>query len=116
VDTPFRVTEQAIREDACVVAVSGDVDLATIAAMADCLIAAVGRMQIRTVILDLEQVTFMGAIGVESMMNAQDLADRRGTVLRLRNSPTAVLRLLEQCGVRHRFRTYTDAIAAHHSG
>src|SRR3954465_8172165 len=84
VDTPFRGTEQAMREAACVVAVSGDVDLATIAAMADCLIAAVGRMQIRTVILDLEQVTFMGAIGVESMMNAQDLADRRGTVLRLR--------------------------------
>src|SRR5690349_15085966 len=101
--------------DACVVTVTGEIDLATTprlrAALADVLDPP-GPAPV--VVLDLSRVTFIASIGLAAVVHAHRLASGRGGVLRLvvDGSRPGVTEALAATGIRGLVNTYDDLDAA----
>jgi anti-sigma B factor antagonist len=78
--------------DACVVTVTGEIDVVTAPDLADCLTAQLAGSQV--VVVDLDGVRFLGSAGVAVLFEANELATRRGRDLQLvSHSRTANLAL-----------------------
>lgn len=89
------------------VAVAGDIDLATapdlhthLCAAIDAMISNVGGV----VIVDLSAVTFMDASGLTALIRAEARACERGARLRLRAQAPCVTRLLQLTGLGRHFQ------------
>jgi anti-sigma B factor antagonist len=73
-----------------VVTVRGDIDMGSIGELANVLEQLEG-----TVVLELEEVTFLDSSGLQGMIDAQQLARERGDDLILRRPSSPVRRVLE---------------------
>ena len=67
--------------DACVVTVTGEVDVVTAPDLAVCLTAQLTTTQV--VVVDLDGVRFLGSAGLSVLFEANELATHRGRNLRL---------------------------------
>jgi len=95
---------------AAVVAVHGDVDLAT----ADVLRAEVRAASERsdTVVLDLREVSFMDTQGLAVVIEAQQAATEGGTRFVITRAPDRVHRLFDMIGLTPRLTIVDDPAAA----
>jgi anti-sigma B factor antagonist len=100
---------------ACVVAVTGEIDLATTPLLRAALSAALeGAGPGPVVVLDLSGVVFIASIGLAAIVQAHRVASGHGRVLRLvvdRSRP-AVTEPLAATGIRGLVDTYEDLDAA----
>ncbi|TCO53723.1 anti-anti-sigma factor [Actinocrispum wychmicini] len=99
--------------DATIVHVTGEIDLSTSTTFADAMTHALaGRTSV--VVVDLEDVTFMGSIGLGQLVKAHDRAARSQRFLRIADGTAAAHRAIEVSGldqVLSVFATVDDAIA-----
>lgn len=94
--TEFDVTTESAGEDALVVRVSGDLDLATSPRFSDALAAAPAT---RRVVIDLTSCTFLDSSGVRALVQAaRKIPEGERRVDVVAGSP-AILRILEITGV-----------------
>jgi anti-sigma B factor antagonist len=93
-----------------IVAVRGDVDLATADAVRAELRAAFERAG--TVVLDLREVTFMDTQGLAVVIEAQRAADDDKTRFVLTRAPDRVHRLFDMIGLTPRLTIVDDPAAA----
>lgn len=88
-----------VRDDACVVRILGDVDMASSDDMNRWLEAAVDRPDCREVEVDLAQTAFLDSMGVRSLVRARQYAAGRGVAMRCVNVQPWVRRVFEIAGV-----------------
>ena len=102
-----------------VVRPDGDVDLQTAPELRAAFAAAAGP-GVRLVVVDLDGVAFLGASGIQLLLDARGAAVRRGAALVLAGGPPAVLRVLALVDVLDtdlvHAPTVRDAVAAGVSG
>jgi anti-sigma B factor antagonist len=106
----YRVAQDA---DATIVQVTGEIDLATSDTFADAMTQALGSLT-SMVVIDLQQVTFMGSIALSVLIQANDEATRSQRVLRIADGGAVAHRAIEISGldqVLAVFTTVDDAIA-----
>lgn len=105
----FTIGEQHYRSGAVVVAVSGELDIATAPRLEDCLahLAATGHQRL---VLDTAQLGFCDASGIRVMVRARMRADERGGWLRLAAAGPRLCRLLDILALGTLLPTY-DTIA-----
>ncbi|EHY90835.1 anti-sigma factor antagonist [Saccharomonospora azurea] len=83
-----------------VVTVSGEVDLSTRDALAENLDKAMELVSPpQQLIVDLEQVTFLGSAGLALLLDTQDVAVRRGVTFRIVATQRVVTRPVEAVGL-----------------
>lgn len=82
-------------ENATVLAVSGDLDLATVDAFTVRFLEVLRSCPASLVVLDLSRVRFLAAAGLSALMVARDAACLHGIAVRLVATQRAVLRPLE---------------------
>jgi anti-sigma B factor antagonist len=106
----YRVSEG---EDVTVVHVTGEVDLATSDAFADAVAQALAGSA-SLVVIDLQEVTFMGSIGLSVLLKANESAARARRGMRIAVGAAVACRTIEISGldqVLSVFRTVDDAVA-----
>ncbi len=82
--------------DAGVLALDGDLDIATASVLAAALVDAVAAVpEVRLIVVDLDGVLFCGARGLEAILDAAESAARRGGRLVLARRPSVVSRLMQ---------------------
>ena len=91
---------------AAVIAVSGELDLASSAALEDEL-ARVAESGATQVIIDLRELEFMDSTGLSTLVKAHQRADEKGHEFSLVRGPQQVQRLLSLTGVEERM-TFAD--------
>lgn len=96
----FRVE---VRNDgrASVIAVSGELDLASSAALEDELVR-VSASDVEQVIIDLRELEFMDSTGLSTLVKAHQRAEESGKRFALVRGPQQVQRLLSLTGVAER--------------
>lgn len=88
-----------VPDNAVIVKVQGEIDLLTAPGLAQRLTAAcVGT---RHVLVDLSTVDFLGAAGIQALVDAHRLCVRRGIRFGLLNPSSRVLRPLKLIGLDH---------------
>ncbi|MGY1815291.1 STAS domain-containing protein [Blastococcus sp. SYSU D00820] len=93
-------TRRSRRPGRVVVDVAGEVDSWTIPALEICLQSQTGRPQVREVVVDLGQMTFLGAAGVGVLARAHRRARARGARFAVRTGGRRqVLRPLQLTGL-----------------
>jgi anti-sigma B factor antagonist len=92
------------------VAVTGDVDLATVDVLRAQLTSALERGD--KVVLDLREVTFMDTQGLAAVIEAQQSAAESGTRFVIVRAPEHVHRLFEMIGLADRLTVVDDPAAA----
>ena len=97
---PFRV-DVAPQRDLVRVRPVGELDLAT-AAELDAQLRELMDAGFRNILLDLSELTFMGATGVRLILELDTLARRDGLELGLVQGPEPVRRVFEICGLLDR--------------
>jgi anti-sigma B factor antagonist len=90
---------------ACVVHLSGDLDLVTADQLRQ---AAVGELARGSVVLDLAGVAFCDSTGLRVLLDLQRGAEAAGTTLFLAAATHAVSRLFELSGAGDRFSIHPD--------
>jgi anti-sigma B factor antagonist len=94
-DLPFHVTRESV-DEAVVVHVAGELDQATADELSDCLGGAVRAVNPSApVVVDLTEVSFLGACGIGVLLDHRDLCLSRGSTLVVVASTPSVLRPLE---------------------
>ncbi len=93
-----------------IVAVRGEIDLATADAVRADLRAAFERA--RTVVLDLRDVDFMDTQGLAVVIEAQQAASDDGTQFAITRAPDHVHRLFDMIGLTPRLTVVDDPAAA----
>jgi anti-sigma B factor antagonist len=94
-DLPFHVARESV-DEAVVVRVAGELDQATADELSDCLSGAVRAVTPPArVVVDLTEVSFLGACGIGVLLDHQDLCLSRGSALVVVASTSSVLRPLE---------------------
>jgi anti-sigma B factor antagonist len=97
------VTGEALRisigadDRARVVALSGDVDSGTGAAVLDCVTNLAQRGS--DVVVDLRDAEFMDSAGLAALLGARRAAARSGRAFTLRNPPRFIARVLAESGI-----------------
>jgi anti-anti-sigma factor len=87
--------EEAPEEDVRVVVLRGELDVATVPAFRDAITRPAEDPEVRTVVIDLVEVTFIDSTGLMTLLNALRRIVRRDARLVIAcNNPT-VLRLFE---------------------
>jgi anti-sigma B factor antagonist len=106
VQSHFRL-EVRVEDHACVISVSGELDLASSPALEEELdrVAASG---IELVVVDLRELEFMDSTGLSVLVKAHQRAEEQGKRLGLVNGSQQVQRLLTLTGVADRL-TLVDA-------
>ncbi len=105
----FSVAVQS-EESAEIVAVRGEIDLATADAVRAELNAALERG--RPVVLDLREVAFMDTQGLAVVIEAQQAAASDGTQFAITRAPDHVHRLFDMIGLTPRLTIVDDPAAA----
>jgi|SRR5579862_4527014 len=100
-EDPLRVEVDGAPHQAVVVRVGGEVDIATVGSLSVSLEDAV--RQGRDVVVDLAEVTFMSAAGVEALVHAREALDQDDNTLTLRRPSAVVERVLEASGLDEPF-------------
>jgi anti-anti-sigma factor len=95
-DGSFSISSRRL-ERGILVALSGDVDLATATIAEDELRRAEQSEDL--VVLDLGEVTFMDSTGLRMVISAHERLRERGAVLEIQHVPHQVARLFELVGV-----------------
>jgi anti-sigma B factor antagonist len=90
----FEVTEEAIDSQTHVIAVRGELDLATAGAFSEPLLAAIEAGK-TNVVVDLCEVVFIGSNGLATLLNALRRLTRRGGRLSIATANPTVLRMFE---------------------
>jgi anti-sigma B factor antagonist len=91
----LELREEAPAEDVRVVVLRGELDVATVPAFRDAITRPAEDPQVRTVVIDLVEVTFIDSTGLMTLLNALRRIVRRDARLVIAcNNPT-VLRLFE---------------------
>jgi anti-sigma B factor antagonist len=85
------------RDDAVVLILDGEVDLAT-ASVLEQNLASVEARQVASVIVDLDRVSFMDSTGLQVLI-AHTLSNQNGTRVRLTKGSPQVRRLFEVSGL-----------------
>ena len=93
-----------------IVAVSGDVDLATVDVLRAQLTSALQRGD--KVVLDLREVSFMDTQGLAAVIEAERSSAASGTQFVVVRAPAAVHRLFEMIGLADRLTVVDDPAAA----
>lgn len=95
---------------AVVVGLSGEIDIATAASAREALDEAARSG--RDVLVDLREVTFMGAAGLGALVHARDALDRDGHRLTLCSPSALIARVLDVSGLAEAFIVSSDAPGA----
>jgi anti-sigma B factor antagonist len=97
-DGSFSISSRRL-DRGILVALSGDVDLAT---------ATIAENELRRaeqsedlVVLDLGEVSFMDSTGLRMVISAHERMRKRGAVLEIRHVPSQIARLFELVGVNN---------------
>jgi anti-sigma B factor antagonist len=93
--------------DACVVTVTGEIDVVTAPDLADCLTAQLAGSQV--VVVDLDGVRFLGSAGVAVLFEANELATRQGRDLQLVSHSRTANQVLKITGLATCF-TFADTV------
>ena len=93
-----------------VVAVRGDVDLATVDVLRAQLTGAIDRAD--KVVLDLREVAFMDTQGLAAVIEAEHASSASGTSFVVVRAPATVHRLFEMIGLSDRLTVVDDPAAA----
>lgn len=96
-------------DDRCLLAVGGELDIATEAFLYDALTAALAVAGELTV--DLDDVTFADCAGISVLSRAARIAHREGKRLTVRNHPPSVERIAEVVPSIRRFLTSASPAA-----
>ncbi len=104
-DSSFGV-ERSRRGEAVVVTPEGEIDLATMDAVRDELMAARGEAQ--RVVLDLRRVEFLDSCGLRLIVEAQRDADQEGWTFVVVRAREPVQRLLDVAGLSSRLTLVDD--------
>lgn len=94
-----------------VAAVTGDLDAATAPEFLRRIDRAT-RGTVRTLIVDLSRMGFVGIAGVQALADAQDRASCRGVAMLLVPGGGTAVRALEVTGLAHRFHCFPSVRAA----
>jgi stage II sporulation protein AA (anti-sigma F factor antagonist) len=92
------------------VAVTGDVDLATVDVLRAQLTGAIERAE--KVVLDLREVAFMDTQGLAAVIEAEHASSASGTHFVVVRAPATVHRLFEMIGLSERLTVVDDPAAA----
>ena len=92
------------------VAVRGEVDLATVDALRGELTSALGRSG--KVVLDLREVSFMDTQGLAAVIEAEQVSAASGTPFVIVRAPETVHRLFDMIGLSDRLTVVDDPAAA----
>jgi len=84
----------ADRPDGVVVALKGELDLATAPELQRCLLDLIAR-PVDSLTLDLEELAFLDSSGLGALYRARQAAERQGTPMRLQSVPGHVMRVLD---------------------
>jgi anti-sigma B factor antagonist len=95
---PFRVEVHPERDGVRVVPV-GEVDVATVGEFDDRLGELHRKNELRRLVLDLRQLTFMDSSGLRLILDWDDRTRRAGTSFAVIPGPSAVQRLFEVTGL-----------------
>jgi anti-sigma B factor antagonist len=98
---PFSA-EITCHEGRAVLAVVGDVDIATAPALHDAGLDVL-RQEIKVLTLDLERLTYLDSSGISALIEIRRNAEKRGVMLRIIAIPAQARRVLELTGVLHLF-------------
>src|SRR5262245_22411562 len=101
---PVQIIVEQPRPDATLIRVTGDLDLLTTPLLRQRLQSLLERPG--AVLVDLQNVGFLGSTGLAELTAAQDTAARTGTQLRLVATGHAVLRPLQVTGLDTLFRIF----------
>ena len=93
-----------------VVAVRGDVDLATVDVLRAQLAGAIERAD--KVVLDLREVAFMDTQGLAAVIEAEQSSSASGTSFVIVRAPATVHRLFDMIGLSERLTVVDDPAAA----
>ena len=93
-----------------IIAVRGDVDLATVDVLRAQLTAALERGQ--KVVLDLREVSFMDTQGLAAIIEAERTSSASGTRFVVVRAPATVHRLFDMIGLSDRLTVVDDPAAA----
>nr|WP_298178520.1 STAS domain-containing protein [Saccharomonospora sp.] len=94
------LTTECYGEAGVVVTVSGEIDLSTRDELAEHLNTALDAVSpTQPLIVDLSEVTFLGSAGLALLLDTQDVAVRRGVLLRVVATQRAVRRPVEAVGL-----------------
>ena len=85
--------------DECRLAVSGEVDIDTADGLSQAGLLAVAEHSTRTLVVDLQEVTFMDSTGLKAMLTMRDGATTAGTRMLLRNVSAQVQKILTITGL-----------------
>jgi anti-sigma B factor antagonist len=107
----FEVTEEAIDAQTHVIAVRGELDLATAAAFSAPLLAAIDAGK-TNVVVDLGEVVFIGSNGLATLLNGLRRLTRRGGRLPIATANPTVLRMFEITRTDSTFSIYPTREAA----
>jgi anti-sigma B factor antagonist len=91
-----------------VVAVAGELDMATVPVAEEVVLRRL-RAGVRTLVLDLTGVTFLGSTGINLLITLRNACEGTGTALRLVASSKVVLRPLEVTDLIGQFTVVTAA-------
>ncbi len=94
-DERLRITTTIDERGWLVLAVAGEIDLATAPQLADCLVAATDR----DVAVDLSEVTFLDSSGLSALVAGSRALAEGGHVLRTFGERDAIRRVLEISGL-----------------
>lgn len=93
------VRTHLLRDGVAVVAVTGEVDIATVERFRVALMPLTTDPQVRLVTCDLSQVEFFGAAGVSMLLGVRSRLATRGARLQIEAASRVVLRTLSIAGV-----------------
>lgn len=87
------------RDGRCVIALAGDLDIASADDVAASGRAAVGTSSARDVVLDLSKVAFIDSTAIGALLTIRNAADERGLSTRLEGASPRIIKLLTITGL-----------------
>lgn len=110
-DALLRLTLTRRGPATAVLAVAGELDLLTAPRLAE-LLTAPPATTVRTLVVDLSEVAFLGCAGIAVLTQAQCHAQATGRELRIVTGSGRVDRILQLTGLHHEWRCYPELTAA----
>jgi anti-sigma B factor antagonist len=109
---PFSIDLPSPVRGVAVVAVAGEIDVATSEAFEDALAGSVRDRDEAGVVVDLTQVTFMDSSGLSALVRAMERHKRLGSNLAVATDDTRITTLFEVSRLDHVLRLYRSRDAA----
>ena len=109
---PFSIDLPTPVRGVAIVAVSGEIDVATSQAFEDALAGSVRDRDEAGVVVDLSQVTFMDSSGLSALVRAMERHKRLGSNLAVATADSRITTLFEVSRLDHVLRLYRSRDAA----